>query len=610
MAGNCKLIPGSQIKANSQEETKLLNVPGGDSEFLDEINAIFDAFSLQAVYTDPFSGRPGSMSQDDKDRLAKNTADLNKYVAEKVKYLNENRGSTETGYIDYEGNLTTDPVVLLPSDGLTSEKILKTSDVGTSGNKNTDTKLTKSKPTKTPFFVNGSDAKTPMEYFYPQLNARLNVSPYITQVETYNFMKDYMYTDNNMSSYLILDNFGSTFRNLDRFYGFGLMINDTALGKFCALAPDIFATYNFAVDVFSDIKDLSSKISNTINKGLSSTAITKLYDNMKERLLSSVDQSVQRIKDQIKSFKSTFVDSTGAWSMDSVMQKIQREKEKLEALTTDDVVGYVKEKLSGIIDYSTNIYENLNIEEMEFLMYRFCEMATQIETVWKHKSDNLVDIFSRTERTAEILNGASNLNTARARAAGAIRFTAAEVSDMRTHQETIPRSYDPTSYLTSYNPGIKYSSPDVGTSTPLGSPRKITAEELDALPTYEEIKSGKSIWFGFTSGAYKAGAAGWNNTQALEKVLLLRLAKKLDRKLFINSAWRSPASNSAAGGSAKSLHLSGRAFDIDGIPSPDFVRAAKSVGWTGFGYYRNRMHIDTGAFRFWKVGYNGPIFHL
>ena len=89
---------------------------------------------------------------------------------------------------------------------------------------------------------------------------------------------------------------------------------------------------------------------------------------------------------------------------------------------------------------------------------------------------------------------------------------------------------------------------------------------------------------------------------SMEKLQELR--DFVDRPLTINSAVRCTSHNLSVGGGARSQHLSGRAFDIDLHNFTDeerleLVALAKQVGFTGFGYYDNFIHIDTGTKRKW-----------
>lgn len=71
--------------------------------------------------------------------------------------------------------------------------------------------------------------------------------------------------------------------------------------------------------------------------------------------------------------------------------------------------------------------------------------------------------------------------------------------------------------------------------------------------------------------------------------------------LVIWSAYRCPIHNALVGGAPRSMHKYGRAFDVrtSVAQRDDHERRAIAAGFTGFGYYRNFLHIDTGRRRSW-----------
>ena len=91
---------------------------------------------------------------------------------------------------------------------------------------------------------------------------------------------------------------------------------------------------------------------------------------------------------------------------------------------------------------------------------------------------------------------------------------------------------------------------------------------------------------------------------ALAKLQALR--DEMGRGLKINSAYRCAKHNDSVGGGTRSQHLLGKAFDISvrGWPQEErmkMVEAAEEIGFTGFGYYDNFLHADTGPARFWNT---------
>lgn len=89
-----------------------------------------------------------------------------------------------------------------------------------------------------------------------------------------------------------------------------------------------------------------------------------------------------------------------------------------------------------------------------------------------------------------------------------------------------------------------------------------------------------------------------------------RLNAAWGKPLSVNSAYRDPAQNAAAGGAKRSQHMHGNAFDVStaGMSPEDraaLVQAAKSSGFTGYGGYNNSLHFDVGPSRTWGSGYTG-----
>jgi zinc D-Ala-D-Ala carboxypeptidase len=91
------------------------------------------------------------------------------------------------------------------------------------------------------------------------------------------------------------------------------------------------------------------------------------------------------------------------------------------------------------------------------------------------------------------------------------------------------------------------------------------------------------------------------NAPALDKLQALR--DRLGAPLIVNSAYRSPTYNRKVGGAKQSMHLQGAAFDISmaNHDPESFEKAARAVGFSGFGFYPRQifMHVDIGRARQW-----------
>lgn len=127
------------------------------------------------------------------------------------------------------------------------------------------------------------------------------------------------------------------------------------------------------------------------------------------------------------------------------------------------------------------------------------------------------------------------------------------------------------------------------------------------------FKDAKSVpmeqwrWPNFTPKELACKGTGKVLIDARSMDMLQRLRTDLGRPIVLNSAYRSPAHNKKVGGAKGSYHLQARAFDckMTDFDPQEFEAAARSVGFTGFGYYPpkgngyNFIHIDTGPARSW-----------
>lgn len=86
---------------------------------------------------------------------------------------------------------------------------------------------------------------------------------------------------------------------------------------------------------------------------------------------------------------------------------------------------------------------------------------------------------------------------------------------------------------------------------------------------------------------------------------LERLRAAYGAPITVVSAYRTKAWNQKVGGAPNSQHLYGRAFDlgcVDGRMMYELLRLGFLNGFTGFGVYKNFVHLDTGAPRAWGNG--------
>ena len=84
---------------------------------------------------------------------------------------------------------------------------------------------------------------------------------------------------------------------------------------------------------------------------------------------------------------------------------------------------------------------------------------------------------------------------------------------------------------------------------------------------------------------------------------LQNFREKLDAPVKVTSLYRRPVYNARVGGGARSLHLQGKAVDLEVQPFGTMLmeKTGREVGFTGFGFYPTRgfIHLDIGRPRIW-----------
>lgn len=413
---------------------------------------------------------------------------------------------------------------------------------------------------------------------YPDLYQRLETNINITPFETQRIIEENLFTAEIFELYLAPSNARKVLSQVNAYYGTG-SVSGNSMGSFCSLVGNVFGALNGLRDAFDDIMGFAEDFSNIIqsiqNFSLEGFAVAALLENLKQKILGVVDQLVAKIKARLQNFSSSFMNAVGSFrsSITSIADKISTVKSEIEDFLSEDTIEALKKKIEGLISYASSLFEDPTIEVIQFLILRFCEFIGELESFFNNLTNPLEQIAGTFQNSYNQLQSAGNAATSRALAAGAIRFPQQERSTGIETTRSSPSSPPPAR--------LRRRAENIDPPTP---------EEIDELPSWEEISSGSNRYFTYSSGQ---GRVGWTRAQTLEKVMLLRLAKAWGSRFNINSAFRTREYNNSLDGSAtNSMHLTGQAFDI-GITSDEFVDLALSIGFGGIGRYNSFTHVDS-----------------
>jgi hypothetical protein len=378
---------------------------------------------------------------------------------------------------------------------------------------------------------------------FPTLNDRITRFPEITPIEYAEFINEFLYTPTVTNVNI---NFNPTLviTQLDEFYTKNF--TQSAIGGFCALMPQVFGAVR---QFFTAINVLSQGISGIIAK-LRERAIQELMRRISQEVAKIIDQTIGKVLRIITNFdiRSVFED-VGTFVNEEIVGRLVDLKERVLTFFTEENLTRVRNRVQNLIEYAVNVFQNPTLEEIEFLVYRFCSFAAQVEALINGLKDPLTFFAGNYRETIRNLTTASNANTARAIRAGAIRYTDSARRDLiNTAEERLLERTD-------------------------GVPLQPSIEDFVGIPTWEEVSSGRSSAFvvdlsqeSFSGRSrFQRQDEGWTGLDHYKFLpKLVRLQREYGKRMTINSGYRSPGLNAniIPPGARNSLHVHGFAVDI------------------------------------------------
>ncbi len=440
---------------------------------------------------------------------------------------------------------------------------------------------------------------------YPYIEERIELTPFITPAETQTFIDNYLYDPYTFTTSLTPYN-PNLLVSLNDYFG-PSNFSSSGMSSFCSLVPNIFAQFQQLRDAFSQVESFVADFTQLLSD-IQDFSLAGLLESLKQQMLSIVDRMVANVKAKIAEFTSLFTEvSNFRWNLNGVHSKVIKEKEKIQALISDPSIDNLKLTLEGALSFASSLFESLKIEEIQFLILRFCELISNLENFFTDVTRPLQDTMDNYKSSFNALRGAGSYREARAIAAGAIRFGITERTAGMNTAAAVPATSWPGADGISEG-GVVPGGGAVRQRSARAEP--ITAAEADEAGrymTYEAVYlNATSPYVLYQPGpdSARGGRFGWDNVQPLEKVMLMRLAKALGTKLYINSAWRSletqakirSESSNPSAIPKSGYHQAGQAFDVSRRSFGNentFINTARSLGFGGIGRYDTFIHIDS-----------------
>jgi len=412
---------------------------------------------------------------------------------------------------------------------------------------------------------------------YPDLNNRLQQGP-ITALEYAGFITDYNLTPADCTDKCFND-VPVLLSQLNSYYQGSFA--QSSMGGLCAQMPNFFAQIEGfftllgtaeaiikdALEFLTKIRDLDDIIKAAIQK----ITVKALIEKLKEQLIKGLMDAFDNIRSAIENFNiENVIGNVSTFINEQLVKRVMTQKEKMCLFFNDENKKAIEDKFKSLVDYAVGLFENPNIEELYYLISRFCAFIFNIEALMNQIKSPLDNFANKYSNIANRLKIISNINTSSAIRNGAVRMSDEKKKELIEKQETMW-------------------SPENGKAiTPTGEEpvnvKRITIKEYSTLPSCKDVKEGTDSKIGI-SGDWvddeNCGLEGYVNIDLDVKVYLIRLSDELGSKMDITSGWRSQQYNEEIGAPPESSHMSGKVVDIKapGDDEETFTNTAIKVGF-------------------------------
>lgn len=431
---------------------------------------------------------------------------------------------------------------------------------------------------------------------YPVLSERLQGGR-VTPFEFAQFISDYSYSP--VTVFNSYDSNGPKFlQELNDFY-IGSFSN-SILGGFCSLMPNVFAAIGGFFNLIGQVQGLIQDALSFINKIkniedpikalFEKIKVQALIEAIKEKITKAVESIINKVKSAIENFNiADVVNQVKTFVRNNIAKRITELKESIAAFFTEENMKRIVDKVKGLIDYAVGLFENPNIEEIQFLIARFCGFAAGIEGLLNGLRGPLDDFSNRYLEVFNTLQNASNRIVGESIRAGAIRY-APEAREEVINTQRVQWEL-------------------------AGNIAPISTDEIRDLPQWQGLLDGRysdkieirgARWV--THELMRPNNEGWDRMDIEFRCLLMRLQKEakntgiINGHIFLNSGYRNPRYNAFVGGADRSNHMAGVAADISwtggrygGSSNREaliqMAQLARRVGITGRGFYPDFLHL-------------------
>ena len=454
---------------------------------------------------------------------------------------------------------------------------------------------------------------------YPSLDNRFGRGN-VSNLEMADFMESFNYSPNGLQNQVPDKLLG----DLEKYYAGDIF--ESILGGFCNSMNNLFNQIDAFYDLIGEVDGLINDINAAYQKILifaqtgryegrtpleiiQQEIVQKLMEEIQNKIINSVIKIYEKIMDAIDNFD--IVDQIGdlVVGIDKTHTKyIMTRKERMCNELTEEQQKKVKDRLKGFMDYAFGLFENMDLATMQFLVARFCALASNVEALVNEIKNPLDDYGNRYQRVIKRLQAIGNQNTSTAIRNGAIRFSREK------------REGDINSLNSLWNEGNANNVPQTVGGYERVDVKPITAQDYKDLPKCMAVMKGSEI-FKFEGDVFDekegVGLPAYTHIDLDVKVYLKRLQAIYGNTMVITNGWVNQEYNQKVLKKENdNPHLSGLVIDIkrdpafesafNDIPEAEkglganftedwielFVKNAKQSGFLGVVIYDEHIHLD------------------
>ena len=455
---------------------------------------------------------------------------------------------------------------------------------------------------------------------YPSLNNRFQRGN-ISNLEMADFMESFNYSPNGIQNQTPDKLLG----DLEKYYAGDIF--ESILGGFCNSMNNLFNQIDAFYDLIGEVDGLINDITAAYNKIkifaqtgryegrtpleiIEEEIVEKLMEEIQKKIIDSVVKIYEKIRAAIENFDIMEQIGDLVVGIDKHHTKyIMTQKERMCNELTEEQQKKVKDRLKGFMDYAFSLFENMDLATMQFLVARFCALASNVEALVNEIKNPLDDYGNRYQRVIKRLQAIGNQNTSTAIRNGAIRFSKERRQD------------DINSLNSLWNEGNANNVPQSVTDYERVDVKPITAQDYKDLPKCMAVMKGSEI-FKFEGDVFDeekgVGLPAYTHIDLDVKVYLKRLQSIYGNTMVITNGWVSQEYNQTVLKKENdNPHLSGLVIDIKRDPAfeaafnsvPEiekgigagftedwielFVKNAQKSGFLGVVIYDEHIHLDT-----------------